>query len=282
MARWPNDDPASLAAFYGDPNTGEPGRQLVPVVPPFQMYYEGKPIKAIQFHRKAAGALKAALDEIWETCGRNQATVDRYRLSHYSGAYNPRKVRGSDTKWSNHAYGAAIDLDADHNGFNTGRGTMPEFAVAAFKRQGALWGGDYRVRTDPMHFEFCSRAGSPPSPPPPKPAPKPQPAPEPVIVPHAEEHEEPAPAPVPAPAPAPAPVPAPVEEKSPGFFGRFRNRIAGLFTSGGFLGLGALSDWKIAALLFGALLSFLMLGFVLALWLFGKDKVRDWIARHIA
>ena len=32
MSRWPNDDAKSLAKFYGDPSTGEPGRQLVPVV----------------------------------------------------------------------------------------------------------------------------------------------------------------------------------------------------------------------------------------------------------
>lgn len=49
MSRWPHDDPASLAAFYGDPAKDEPGRQLVPVIPPFQMYYEGKPVKQIQF-----------------------------------------------------------------------------------------------------------------------------------------------------------------------------------------------------------------------------------------
>lgn len=157
MTTWPHDDAASLAAFYGDPNKGEPGLQLVPVVPPFKMYYDGKPIKAIQFHKKAASALARALNTIWEKCGRDQATADKYRISHYSGAYNPRKIRGSETKWSNHAYGAAIDFDAEHNGFGTGHGTMPQFVVDAFKAEGALWGGDYKGRTDPMHFEFCSR-----------------------------------------------------------------------------------------------------------------------------
>lgn len=161
MPQWPHDDPSSLKAFYGDPATGEPGRQLVPVVPPFRMTYDGKPIKAINFHRKAAGALAAALTEIWEKCDRDQAKVDALGMSIYSGAYNPRLIRGSSTKWSNHAYGAAIDINADHNGFNTGHGTMPQIAIDAFKRQGALWGGDYQHRTDPMHFEFCSRAASP-------------------------------------------------------------------------------------------------------------------------
>ena len=105
MARWPHDDPRSLAAFYGNPASGEPGRQLVPVVPPFRMTCDGKPIKAIQFHKKAASALLAALNEIWEHYGRDQARIDAAGVSRYAGAYNPRLIRGRATRWSNHAYG---------------------------------------------------------------------------------------------------------------------------------------------------------------------------------
>ena len=160
MARWPRDNQADLIRFYGDPGTGEVSGQLVPVIPPFRMYYDGRPIRNIMFHRKAAGALRAALDDIWAACGRDQAKLDRLGVSSYSGAYNPRYIRGSSTKWSNHAYGAAIDLDAEHNGFNTGHGRMPQFVIDAFKKQGARWGGDYKSRTDPMHFEFCDAGDS--------------------------------------------------------------------------------------------------------------------------
>lgn len=127
----------------------------MPVVPPFKMYYDGKQVNSIKFHRKCAGALKAALDEIWEHYGRDQRKIDALGISKYAGAYNPRYIRGSTTKWSNHAYGAAIDLNAEDNGFGKGRGTIPQPVIDAFKRQGARWGGDYRGRTDPMHFEFC-------------------------------------------------------------------------------------------------------------------------------
>lgn len=161
MSRWPHDDPASLAAFYGNPNRGEPGRQLVPVTPPFQMYYDGKPIAHIMFHTKAAGALSAALETIWEHYGKDQAKINALGISKYSGSYNPRMIRGSSTRWSNHAYGAAIDINAEQNGFNTGHGNVPQPVIDAFKAQGALWGGDYHGRTDPMHFEFCSRDAQP-------------------------------------------------------------------------------------------------------------------------
>jgi hypothetical protein len=155
MSIWPKDNPAALKAFYGDPGRDEVASQLVSVKPPFQMYYEGKPIDHIPFHKKAASALKAALDEIWEHCGKEQALIERFGLHRYDGAYNKRLVRGSSSKWSNHAFGAAIDIDAEDNPMGRGRGTMPDFAVRAFKRQGARWGGDYHSRKDPMHFEFC-------------------------------------------------------------------------------------------------------------------------------
>jgi hypothetical protein len=157
MPNWPHDNQAELIAFYGNPGNGEVARQLVKVTPPFQMYYEGRPLKTISFHKKAAPALLAALNEIWDHCGKDQATLDREGISHCAGTYNPRKVRGSATKWSNHAFGAAIDLDAEANGLDT-KGDMPDWVVAAFKRQGARWGGDYHGRKDPMHFEFCQDA----------------------------------------------------------------------------------------------------------------------------
>lgn len=155
VSRWPKDNQADLIAFYGAPKTAALESQLVDVVPPFRMTYDGKPIHAIKFHRKAALALAAALNEIWDAYGRDQAKIDAARASIYSGAYNPRLIRGSATKWSNHAYGAAIDIDAEHNGLNAGHGTMPQIVIDAFKHQGARWGGDYKGRTDPMHFEFC-------------------------------------------------------------------------------------------------------------------------------
>lgn len=153
--RWPADNQEALIDFYGEPGP-QVEAQLVPVVPPFKMYFEGNPINSIKFHKKAAGALAAAFEEIWEHYGKDQSKINALKISVYDGAYNPRKIRGSATKWSNHAYGAAIDLDAAHNGFGTGHGTMPQPVIDAFKRQGARWGGDYHGRTDPMHFEFAA------------------------------------------------------------------------------------------------------------------------------
>lgn len=153
MSVWPADNEAALIAYYGTPGHAVES-QMVPVTPPFQMFYEKTPIHTIKFHKKCAFALLAALEEIWEKYGRDQSAIDKARVSSYDGAYNPRKISGSD-RWSNHAFAAAIDFDASHNSFNTGHGTMAQIVIDAFKRQGARWGGDYHGRTDPMHFEFC-------------------------------------------------------------------------------------------------------------------------------
>lgn len=194
-SRWPKDNQADLIAFYGTPGTPGLESQLVDVVPPFRMTYEGKSIKAIRFHKKAAPALLAALTEIWEHYGKDQAKLDALGVSRYDGAYNPRLIRGSATRWSNHGFAAAIDINAKDNGFNTGHGTMPKPVVDAFKRQGARWGGDYHGRTDPMHFEFVDggQAVLPALPP----ATAPQPAAQTAAIP-------PAGAPPQAPPPAPA------------------------------------------------------------------------------
>lgn len=153
---FPHDDWQSRAAFYGDPNTGEPGRCLVPVVPPYTMYYGGKAVPHVMFHAKAAPALLAAFNEIWEHCGHSQARVDASGASDFEGTYNPRKIRGRESDphaWSSHAYGAAIDINAKTNQLGNAHGDMPQFIVDAFERQGFRWGGHYAGRKDFMHFE---------------------------------------------------------------------------------------------------------------------------------
>lgn len=256
MIRWPLDNQTALIAFYGNPATGEVARQLVKIVPPFQMYYDGRPLKTLSFHQKAAPALKAALDEIWEKSGRSQALLDKEGISNCAGTYNPRKVRGSATKWSNHAYGAAIDLDAKDNGLGQ-KGDMPQFVIDAFKRQGARWGGDYRGRKDPMHFEFCTDAGvyglidmplddgdADPI------------------------HEDPT---------LPPPHDIPPDEHIPGMKPPLLKRVWTWLTGAGISIGGFLYDYRIVLAL-GAVLIFFAFA---ALWLFGRERIANWISQQV-
>lgn len=64
-----------------------------------------------------------------------------------------RKIRGSSTVWSNHAWGLAFDFNAPLHPLGAA-GTMSRDASEVAARYGMRWGGDYLTRPDEMHFEF--------------------------------------------------------------------------------------------------------------------------------
>ena len=150
---WPHDDTASLTAFYGPPGTPA---NMVLVVPPWPMTYAGRPIRGVQIHRKCADSLKAVFDDIARQVGHDWSKLPPGAVK-FSGSYNFRPIRGS-SRASCHAFGAAIDLDADANEMNThgGKGTMSSIVIGAFKREGWYWGGDFHSRQDPMHFQAAN------------------------------------------------------------------------------------------------------------------------------
>lgn len=276
MAKWPADDQTALLKFYGTPGP-DVERQLVDIVPPFQMYYDGKPVRRIRFHKKAAAALAAALREIWDHYGRDQKRIDALGISKYSGGYNPRYVRGSTTKWSNHAYGAAIDINAEQNGFGTGHGNMPQPVIDAFKRQGARWGGDYKGRTDPMHYEFCDATGYP-GPSTTLPAKF-------VDAPETDADGDAPTAVIPVDAPPAVQadaVQASAEadnETRTSWLRRKWKGITGWFSGGAGVGvLGYLTDWRVVAVLFGGVVAVAIL-FILFM---GPGDVRAWIRKQVA
>lgn len=150
--QWPHDDTKSKLAFFG-----KPGTNLIPITPPFQMYYDSHPIKTITVNKKIATALLLVFNEILDKCGHDQKKVDATGASAYGGCYNSRPIRGNPGTISNHSFGAAIDIDPANNPLGAKIGKLPPLVIAAFKNQGFLWGGDYKSRKDWMHFEAVSR-----------------------------------------------------------------------------------------------------------------------------
>jgi hypothetical protein len=151
----PHDDTASLLAFYGRPWGDSSLLTQVLVPPELKMEYAGTRVVHITFHKRVAGYLAAALDQIARASLTNPAVLKH--VSHFSGSYNYRPVRGS-SRLSCHAFGAAIDFDAAHLPLGkTGisEADMPREMVAAFKGQGAFWGGEYKGRKDAMHFQWA-------------------------------------------------------------------------------------------------------------------------------
>lgn len=158
MTSWPLQKDCDR--FYGNPRGANGGpsakwesENLVSIRPPYRMTYAGKPITGIRVHKKCAESLKRVLNRIWESAGKDQATVDRWGASIYGGAYNYRLMRGGNAL-SMHSWGCAIDLDPARNGLGD---QTPHFAnvpevLDAFAAEGWEWGGDWS-RRDGMHWQ---------------------------------------------------------------------------------------------------------------------------------
>ncbi len=70
-----------------------------------------------------------------------------------SGGYNYRNIRGSN-KLSEHATGNAIDINAATNALGSSQTDMPPDVSQMAAKYGLIWGGDWKTRPDPMHFEW--------------------------------------------------------------------------------------------------------------------------------
>lgn len=157
MATWPKDTTAAKNAFYGNFKLRSwQASYLTRIQPPFTMFYDKKPMKTgLLVNKMCADAMLAAFNEIWDKCGHDEKKVAATGASDFGGCFNIRAIAGS-SNYSNHSWACAIDLSPASNGFNM-KSTLSNIVVDAFKRQGAFWGGDYKNRRDPMHFEFVSR-----------------------------------------------------------------------------------------------------------------------------
>src|SRR5258708_4851176 len=136
--QWPHDDMASKIAFFGDPTkVNFQANNLIIITPPFQMYYNGHPLKGINVNKKIATALLLVFNEVLDKCGHDQKKIDALGISAFGGCYNFRPIRGSKNL-SNHAFGAAIDIDPEHNPLGAKNGKMPTLVINAFKNQSFL------------------------------------------------------------------------------------------------------------------------------------------------
>lgn len=145
---WPAPTTAALTAFYGPPGES----RLVNITPPYPMLYDGQRIRTMRVHERCAESLLRVLKGIKEQLPAHPDIQDE--AEDYGGCYAYRNKRGGSTR-SLHAWGAAIDLDADDNTMRDHwpmQADMPLEIMAEFAREGwvaagAFWG------YDSMHFQ---------------------------------------------------------------------------------------------------------------------------------
>lgn len=146
---WPTQDEVSLIRFYG--KHGDESN-LVSFEFPFPMFYDGKRVLKSRCHKKVKDSLLRILGEIGNRWGNNRGILEE--AEDYGGIYNYRKMRNG-SRISTHAWGIAIDLDADDNGNLVPWpvvADMPLEIMEAFAREGWLSAGAFWGR-DAMHFQ---------------------------------------------------------------------------------------------------------------------------------
>lgn len=75
------------------------------------------------------------------------------QIKTWDGCFNIRLQRGSDTRYSIHSWGLAIDINAFENGLGQAPQMSPEL-VKCFTDVGFDWGGTWK-RKDGMHFQLA-------------------------------------------------------------------------------------------------------------------------------
>jgi hypothetical protein len=149
-------------AFYGNPRgTGGSyspawaAQNLTHVPCPWVLTMDNKPVPFITIHKKCADSLTPVLGNIWNAVGQDQGAIETLHYNRYSGSFNYRPMRDGYAL-SMHAYGVAIDWDAEENPqHSTTHLFQPNsLIVTKFKEENWVWGGDWSgASIDAMHFQ---------------------------------------------------------------------------------------------------------------------------------
>jgi hypothetical protein len=156
--QWPLQN--QCLSFYGDPrgqnghyNPTWAGKNLVHVHCPWALYMGTQAIPFIIIHKRCADSLNRILTNIWSDCGQLQNVIDSHKYSEYDGSFNYRPKRGGSSL-SMHAFGVAIDWDAQDNQFHALHHLFQsgDIIVKRFEEEGWVWGGRWSS-PDAMHFQ---------------------------------------------------------------------------------------------------------------------------------
>jgi hypothetical protein len=124
------------------------GRGQLPFPIPLDPRDKTKVKTTFYAHRKLVSSFEAVFSEIARLGLQD-------KVHSWGGIYNFRPIRGTTQRLSLHAFGAAIDLNSETNPLG-GTGDISPSIVDIFRHFGFLWGGDFRSRPDPMHFQYAT------------------------------------------------------------------------------------------------------------------------------
>lgn len=152
---WPTQkEVRSGKSVFGAPGSG----QLVRIVPPYQLYYDGAKVSSIAVHKAIAEHVEAALREVLACYG--QKRIAELGLDQYGGCYNYRKATGGGGL-SMHAWGIALDFAPEQNAYST-RAPQASLSCEACRPWWEIWERHGAVSLgracdkDWMHVQFAN------------------------------------------------------------------------------------------------------------------------------
>lgn len=140
---------AGIMDVFGDPADPEfEARNIVSFDLPYPLVYDGKRIFRSRCHRLAVDNFIQVFMDL------DHAGLAS-EVSNYGGIYAQRSIRGRATRPSTHSWGIAIDVEPAKYPLRS-LARLPQPVIEVFKRAGFTYGGDFKGRKDPMHFQLCS------------------------------------------------------------------------------------------------------------------------------
>ena len=114
---------------------------------PYPLLYEGKKVTRARCHHLAVENFQKAFNDI-------KAAGLQDQVKNYSGIFAERSIRGQSKHPSTHSWGIAIDLEADRFPLGSNE-RFSDAIIKTFQNAGFFYGGDFKSRKDPMHFQLC-------------------------------------------------------------------------------------------------------------------------------
>ena len=147
-----------MEKFYG-----EVGKHQVRLESPYPLYLDwnlDQEVKGFQCHEKVHDSALRVMNRVLDHYGEEK--IHEYGLDQFGGCLNVRKMRNGSS-WSTHAWGIAIDWDADRNPLRTtfAKSQMgrPEYVVFLNLWEAEGWVSLGRARNfDAMHVQAARLA----------------------------------------------------------------------------------------------------------------------------
>jgi hypothetical protein len=115
---------------------------------PYPLIFDGQVVKRARCHNLVVDNFVQAFKNVDEA-----GLADQFK--EFNGIVERRAIRGQPSSASLHSWGVAIDMGASTHPLGSSA-TWPKEIIDAFESVGFFWGGNFKSRKDPMHFQLAT------------------------------------------------------------------------------------------------------------------------------